>query len=48
MALIKCQTFWLEQLDSDADFVTAFSFDFAKAFDSSGLPSRTVQKDTVV
>lgn len=34
MALIKCQTFWLEQLDSDADFVTAFSFDFAKAFDS--------------
>ena len=34
MALIKCQHFWLEQLDGDADFVRAFSFDFSKAFDS--------------
>ena len=35
MALIKCQHFWLEQLDRDADFVRAFSFDFSKAFDSA-------------
>ena len=34
MALIKCQHFWLEKLDGDADFVRAFSFDFSKAFDS--------------
>ena len=30
MVLIKCQHFWLEQLDQDAAFVRAFS----KAFDS--------------
>ena len=34
MALIKCQHFWLGQLDRDAAFVRAFSFDFSKAFDS--------------
>ena len=34
MALIKCQNVWLEQLDRDADLVTAFSFYFTKAFDS--------------
>ena len=31
MALIKCQQFWLEHLDRDADFVRVFSFDFSKA-----------------
>ena len=34
MALIKCQHFWLEQLDGNADFFRAFSFDFSKAFNS--------------
>ena len=34
MALIKCQYFWLQKLDGDADFVRAFSFDFSKSFDS--------------
>ena len=34
MALIKCQHFWLEQLDRDAAFVRAISFDFSKAFES--------------
>ena len=34
MALVKCQHFWLQKLDGDADFVRAFSFDFRKAFDS--------------
>ena len=34
MALIKCQHTWLKWLDGHADFVTIFSFDFSKAFDS--------------
>ena len=34
MALIKCQHTWLKWLDSNADFVRIFSFDFSKAFDS--------------
>ena len=34
MALIKCQHIWLKWLDSNADFVRIFSFDFSKAFDS--------------
>ena len=34
MALIKNQHFWLKSLDSGADFVRVFAFDFRKAFDS--------------
>ena len=34
MALVKCQHEWLRWLDSDADFISIFSFDFSKAFDS--------------
>ena len=34
MALIKCQHTWLKWLDSNANFVRLFSFDFSKAFDS--------------
>lgn len=34
MALVKCQHEWLRRLDSDADFIRIFSFDFSKAFDS--------------
>ena len=34
MALIKNQHFWLKSLDSGADFVRVFTFDFWKAFDS--------------
>lgn len=34
IALIKNQHFCLKSLDSEADFVTVFSFDFRKAFDS--------------
>ena len=34
MALVKCQHEWLRRLDSDADFIRIFSFDFTKAFDS--------------
>ena len=34
MALIKCQYYWLDWLDKDADFVRVLSFDFSKAFDS--------------
>ena len=34
MASIKCQHTWLKWLDGNADFVTIFSFDFSKAFDS--------------
>ena len=34
MALVKCQHEWLRWLDSDADFIRIFSFDFSKAFDS--------------
>ena len=33
MALIKCQHYWLDWLDKDADFVRVLSFDFSKAFD---------------
>ena len=32
--LVKCQHEWLRRLDSDADFIRIFSFDFTKAFDS--------------
>ena len=34
VALIKCQHYWLDWLDKDADFVPVLSFDFSKAFDS--------------
>ena len=34
MALVKCQHEWLRRIDSDADFIRIFSFDFSKAFDS--------------
>ena len=34
MALVKCQHEWLRRLNSDADFIRIFSFDFSKAFDS--------------
>ena len=34
MALVKCQHEWLRRLDSDADFIRIFSFDFSKACDS--------------
>ena len=34
MALIKCQHYWLDWPDKDADFVRVLSFDFSKAFDS--------------
>ena len=34
MALITNQHFWLKSLDSGADFVRVFTFDFRKAFDS--------------
>ena len=34
MALVKCQHEWLRRLDSDADFIRIFSFDFRKPFDS--------------
>ncbi|XP_048586085.1 uncharacterized protein LOC125568270 [Nematostella vectensis] len=34
MALLKCQHYWLNWLDTDVDFVRVFSFDFSKAFDS--------------
>ena len=34
IALVKCQHEWLRRLDSDADFICIFSFDFSKAFDS--------------
>ena len=34
MTLIKCQYAWLRWLDSGFDYVTIFSFDFRKAFDS--------------
>ena len=34
MALVKCQHEWLRRLDSDANFIGIFSFDFSKAFDS--------------
>ena len=34
MALVKSQHEWLRRLDSDADFIRIFSFDFSKAFDS--------------
>ena len=34
MALVKCQHEWLRRLDSDANFIRIFSFDFSKAFDS--------------
>ena len=33
MALLKCQQYWLNWLDKDADFVMVYSFDFSKAFD---------------
>ena len=34
MAQIKNQHFWLKSLDSGADFVRVFTFDFRKSFDS--------------
>lgn len=34
MALLKCQHYWLNWLEEDADFVKVYSFDFSKAFDS--------------
>ena len=33
MALLKCQQYWLNWLDKDADFVMVYPFDFSKAFD---------------
>lgn len=34
MAMLKVQHNWLKSLDSEADFVRVFTFDFSKAFDS--------------
>ena len=33
MALLKCQHYWLNWLDKDADFFKVYSFEFNKAFD---------------
>ena len=33
MALLLCQHMWMKWLDSQADIVRVFAFDFSKAFD---------------
>ena len=42
VALVNCQHEWLRRLDSDADSIRIFSFDFRKAFDS--VPHESLSK----